>query len=209
MCCLVLGSRYCFAIPKSTTWMTARPQTQMGKLSGPNGRTVSRLGARPANQEVVGLDVTVDEVLLVYSLNTSDLWQPPFSVTAHAYAARICARTICRAAMHTVLIENLRPHMSNRSSKLGPRRSMTRMLCRPSCPQWYIWGIPAVHREEGELVEMEGEERRGRRRGTDGIRRVYDMSGIRLVVVGLLLSAVPTEAKDDRRRRRYERHVGT
>jgi hypothetical protein len=33
--------------------------------------------------------------------------------------------TICRAAMQTVLIENLRPHISKRSSKLGPRRSMT------------------------------------------------------------------------------------
>ena len=45
-------------------------------------------------------------------------------------------RTICRAAMQTVLIENLRPHMSKRSSKLGPRRSMTRILCRPSWPKW-------------------------------------------------------------------------
>ena len=51
--------------------------------------------------------------------------------------------TICRAAMHTVFIENLRPHISKRSSRLGPRRSITRMLCSPSWPKWYIWGIPA------------------------------------------------------------------
>ena len=53
------------------------------------------------------------------------------------------AQTICFAAMQTVLMENLRPHMSNRSSRLGPRRSMTRMLWSPSCPKWYICGIPS------------------------------------------------------------------
>ena len=35
--------------------------------------------------------------------------------------------TICLVTMQTVFIENFCPHMSNRSSKLGPRR----MLCRP------------------------------------------------------------------------------
>ena len=53
-------------------------------------------------------------------------------------------RTICRAAIQTVLTENLRPHISNKSSRLGPNKSMTRILCNPSCPKWYIWGIPAV-----------------------------------------------------------------
>lgn len=42
--------------------------------------------------------------------------------------------TICFAAMHTVLMLNLRLHMSKRSSRLGPRRSITRMLCNPSEP---------------------------------------------------------------------------
>jgi hypothetical protein len=41
-------------------------------------------------------------------------------------------QTICFAAMHTVLIENFRPHISNKSSRLGPSRSMTRMLWSPS-----------------------------------------------------------------------------
>lgn len=54
--------------------------------------------------------------------------------------------TICFAAIHTVLTENFLPHMSNKSSRLGPRRSMTRMLCKPSCPKWYICGIPASMR---------------------------------------------------------------
>lgn len=40
--------------------------------------------------------------------------------------------TICLAAMHTVFMVNLRPHMSKRSSRFGPRRSITRTLCRPS-----------------------------------------------------------------------------
>ena len=40
--------------------------------------------------------------------------------------------TICLAAMHTVLIVNLRPHISKRSSRFGPSRSMTRTLCKPS-----------------------------------------------------------------------------
>lgn len=44
-------------------------------------------------------------------------------------------RTICLATMTTVLMENFLLQWSNRSSKLGPRRSMTRMLCRPSWPK--------------------------------------------------------------------------
>jgi hypothetical protein len=40
--------------------------------------------------------------------------------------------TICFATMTTVLIENFLLQWSNKSSKLGPSRSMTRMLCRPS-----------------------------------------------------------------------------
>ena len=93
---------------------------------------IGSFGARAPDEEVVGLDVTVDEVLFVYCLNTSDLYQPPFSATAHTYAGQMCARTICRAAMHTVFIENFLPHISNRSSRLGPSRSMTRILWRPS-----------------------------------------------------------------------------
>ena len=53
-----------------------------------------------------------------------------------AHSTTKSERTICLAAIHTVLIENFLPHMSNKSSKLGPKRSMTRILCRPSWPKW-------------------------------------------------------------------------
>jgi hypothetical protein len=36
--------------------------------------------------------------------------------------------TICLAAIATVLMLNFRLHMSNKSSKLGPNKSMTRIL---------------------------------------------------------------------------------
>jgi hypothetical protein len=36
--------------------------------------------------------------------------------------------TICLAVITTVFVLNLRPHISKRSSKLGPSKSMTRML---------------------------------------------------------------------------------
>ena len=57
--------------------------------------------------------------------------------------------TICFAAMQTVLMLNLRAQRSKRSSRLGPRRSMTRTLWRPSCPKWWTWGTPAVERGRG------------------------------------------------------------
>lgn len=112
--------------------MTVDPQcSETQKI--PQALTVRPLGTRTADKEVVWLDVTVDEVLFVDGLNTGYLEQ---------LNVRECidgsdeVPTICLAAMQTVLVENFRPHMSKRSSKLGPRRSMTRMLCNPSCPKW-------------------------------------------------------------------------
>ena len=104
-------------------------------------------------------------------------------------------RTICRAAMHTVLIENLRPHMSKRSSRLGPRRSMTRMLCRPSWPKWYICGMPAacVARARWERRTPCSAQRVGpRREGTHGSRPGCGTSGTRRAAVVLPPCAVPT-----------------
>ena len=144
-------------------------------------RTIRVLGPRTADQEVIGLDVAIDEVLLVDSLHARQLTckVPAISCPIHPPRGRSeqgvrsvkgrrgglpeqqlatrkstapslplanHRRTICLAAMHTVLIENFLPHISNRSSKLGPRRSMTRMLCRPSWPKWYICGMPAARR---------------------------------------------------------------
>lgn len=41
---------------------------------------------------------------------------------------------------------------------------MTRMLCRPSCPKWYIWGIPAARRTRASGAERHRESQSG---GTD------------------------------------------
>jgi hypothetical protein len=99
------------------------------------------LGGRTSDQEVVGLDITVDQVLLVDGLDPGDLSSVTSSTMislrpnamSHRDFGALCTRlTICLATIQQVLTENLRPHMSNRSSIEGPKRSMTRMLCRPS-----------------------------------------------------------------------------
>lgn len=89
---------------------------------------IGSLGARATNQEVVRLDVTVDEVLLVDSLDARQLQ----AMLVHSRGVTLEERTICLATMTTVLIENRRLQWSKRSSKLGPSKSMTRILCRPS-----------------------------------------------------------------------------
>lgn len=83
---------------------------------------VGRFGR--SNEKVVGFDVPVNERLVVYGLNTGDLG------TSSAGGGEDVEKThtICLASMQTVLMENLRPHMSKRSSRFGPRRSMTRTL---------------------------------------------------------------------------------
>lgn len=100
------------------------------------------LGGRTSDQEVVGLDITIDQVLLVNGLNPGDLWSVtsstrmislcPVEMPHHNLQALGTRLTICLATIQQVFTENLRPHMSNRSSIEGPKRSMTRMLCRPS-----------------------------------------------------------------------------
>lgn len=44
-------------------------------------------------------------------------------------------RTICLAVIQHVLTVNFLPHMSNKSSRDGPSKSITRMLCKPSWPK--------------------------------------------------------------------------
>lgn len=96
------------------------------------GPTIRSLGSGTTDEEIVGFDITVYEIFLVDGLHSGDLRDD--IKTSLLFWGGVC-RTICLAAMQTVLVENLRPHMSKRSSKLGPRRSMTKMLCRPSCPK--------------------------------------------------------------------------
>ena len=98
--------------------------------------TIGHFGPWSTDKKVIGLNVAVDQILVVNSLHTRDLHTTRLvKRRSKIKFARMNERTICRAAIHTVLIENLRPHMSNKSSRLGPRRSMTRMLCRPSWPK--------------------------------------------------------------------------
>ena len=92
---------------------------------------ISTLRAWSADEEVIGLDVAIDEVLLVDGLNPRQLYTGQIL----GVETTLEVRTICLATMTTVLIENFLLQWSNRSSKLGPSRSMTRMLCRPSWPK--------------------------------------------------------------------------
>ena len=59
-------------------------------------------------------------------------WIPHAANTFFDHQGGKGTHTICFAAMHTVLMVNFRPHMSNKSSRFGPSRSITRTLCRPS-----------------------------------------------------------------------------
>lgn len=96
------------------------------------------LRARDSDKEVVGLDVAVYERLVMDRLNPRNLMCEQKTQDMKLTGAQGIGRqegvtlTICLAARHTVLMENLRPHMSNKSSRLGPRRSIARTLCRPS-----------------------------------------------------------------------------
>jgi len=47
------------------------------------------------------------------------------------------------AIMRTVLSENSRPHISNKSSRLGPRSSMTKALYLPHGPKKNTSGMPS------------------------------------------------------------------
>ena len=87
-------------------------------------------GVWTTNKEVVGFYVAVDEILFVNRLDSRQL-----QLVSNGQYALKELQTICFATMTTVLMENLRLQWSNRSSRLGPSRSITRMLCKPSWPK--------------------------------------------------------------------------
>jgi hypothetical protein len=100
---------------------------------------VGGLCARSTDQKVVGLDVAVNEVLLVDGLDSGELatsarlkGQRGEKGWCNPWRERL---TICFAVMQHVLMLNFLWHMSKRSSRDGPSRSMTRMLCSPSWPK--------------------------------------------------------------------------
>jgi hypothetical protein len=72
MCCFVFGSRYCLAIPKSTTCITLRPVND-SLMQTKETRTISSLSAWSTNEKVIWFDVAVDQILLVDNLHARDL----------------------------------------------------------------------------------------------------------------------------------------
>lgn len=75
MCCFVFGSRYCFAIPKSTTCIAMTSMCQYAGQRTYSKLTVRALCAWAADQKVVWFYITVDKVLLVDCLYTRKLEQ--------------------------------------------------------------------------------------------------------------------------------------
>jgi len=123
-------SRERLAFPVRDVLLRLGVTVLLGHAEVDNVDNVGALRARAADEEVVGLDVPVDEVLLVDGLDPRQLHR--ISVVHNASSA---THTICFATMTTVLMENFLLQWSNKSSRLGPSRSMTRMLCRPSWPK--------------------------------------------------------------------------
>jgi hypothetical protein len=80
MCCLVFGSRYCLAMPKSTTCTTAADRSDVPLANDWAEPTVRRLRASPADQEIVRLDVAIDEITLMDRLHTGELVPSSVSV---------------------------------------------------------------------------------------------------------------------------------
>ena len=84
-------------------------------------------GARRANQEIVGFNIAVYKILLVNGLDTVELVERE-RLENECSKMQVHEITICLASMQVVLRVNFRPHKSNKSSRFGPKRSMTRTL---------------------------------------------------------------------------------
>ena len=93
---------------------------------------IGGLGGRSADEEIVRLDVSVDHVLLVDGLDSGELEKVRCDCQKGKGGEK---HTICLAIIATVLTEKRRLQWSNRSSRLGPSRSITSMLCKPSWPK--------------------------------------------------------------------------
>src|ERR1700722_10803009 len=109
-------------MPKSTTWITTIERVDLKHSKLVLELTIDSFCTWSSYQEIIRLDISIDQVFLMNGLHTSYLWRKFDSDRAQINGML----TICRAARHTVLIENFLPHISNRSSRLGPRRSITR-----------------------------------------------------------------------------------
>lgn len=69
---------------------------------------IGRFGAGAADQEIVGLDVSVDEVLFVNRLDAGELSRCQGHETRHIAGPQPGDLTICLATITTVLVENRR-----------------------------------------------------------------------------------------------------
>lgn len=102
-----------------TTFAVFEPGGPMRKLSGLGVASE----AQWSETRRAYLDVAVDEELFVDGLHPCELHDTDWrerSAATYVYVERV---TICFASMHTVFSEYFRPQMSNRSSRLGPKRS--------------------------------------------------------------------------------------
>lgn len=100
------------------------------------------------NQEVVRFDVAMHKILRVNVFNTWYLSVRTYTLQANH------EKTSWSASINTVLRLNLRLQYWNRSSRLGPRRSITITLYSPSLPKYRTSGIPTdTHTEPGSCVK--------------------------------------------------------
>jgi len=60
-------------MPKSTTWITRWGVWLGATLENGIGSTIRSLGTGTTYQKIVGLDITINEVLFMDSLHASDL----------------------------------------------------------------------------------------------------------------------------------------
>lgn len=81
--------------------------------------------ARSANEEIVWFDVSVDQVVLMNAFYSCNLSIPSTSIQPTFSCLSL---TICRANMATVFMLNRLEHLSNKSSRLGPNKSITSIL---------------------------------------------------------------------------------
>lgn len=102
---------------------------------------VGNIRIRSTDKKVVWLDISVDEITFMDTLNSADLSHVLIYNRARPLIQLVSdpssdqQHTMLRANMATVLTLNRREHMSNKSSRLGPSKSRTNTLYIPSCPK--------------------------------------------------------------------------
>lgn len=78
-----------------------------------------------SNQEIIRFYISINQVVLMDALNPCNLNS---LISFFFFIVLYYLLTICLANMATVLILNFLEQLSNKSSRLGPSKSITRML---------------------------------------------------------------------------------